>query len=164
VSTAAGSTDSSTPARGADVRLFPPAVFGAAFALGALLERRRPAPVPGRRAARALGTALLAGGAGLAASGAGTFRRNRTTVIPYRHVSTFVTTGPYRFTRNPMYTGLTLCQAGGALVLGSLWPLATLPVAVLTIRRLVIDREERYLTGRFGEEYEAYCRNVPRWL
>jgi protein-S-isoprenylcysteine O-methyltransferase Ste14 len=153
-----------TPARGADVRLFPPAIFGATFAAGALLERRRSARLPGGGAARIAGAALLVGGASLAASGAATFRRHQTTVIPHRHVSTFVTTGPYRFTRNPMYTGLTLGHAGGALILGSLWPLATLPVAVLTVRRLVIDREERYLTERFGEAYETYCRNVPRWL
>jgi protein-S-isoprenylcysteine O-methyltransferase Ste14 len=164
VSDAADSTATATAGRGADVRVIPPGLFAGAFAVGALIDRLAPAPIPRRRATRAAGTALLAGGASLAASGAGTFRHRGTTVIPNRPVSTLITTGPYRFTRNPMYTGLTLCHAGGALVLGSLWPLATLPIAVLAVRRLVIDREERYLAERFGVDYENYRRTVPRWL
>jgi protein-S-isoprenylcysteine O-methyltransferase Ste14 len=159
-----GSTSTTGPGRGADVRVVPPALFGAAFAIGALVDRWHPAHLPRRRAARAAGIGLLAAGASLAAWGAGTFRRHRTTVIPHRPVSTFVTTGPYRFTRNPMYTGLSLSHAGGALALGTVWPLTTLPAAVVAVRRLVIDREERYLTERFGEEYETYCRKVPRWF
>ena len=160
----AEATDPTPPERGADVRVVPPFLFSAAFALGALADRWHHVGVPGGRRARPVGIGLFAAGAGLAASGAATFRRHRTTVIPYRPVSTFVTAGPYRFTRNPMYTGLSLCHAGGALVLGSVWPLATLVAAVAAVRRLVIDREERYLTGRFGEEYETYRRTVRRWL
>jgi protein-S-isoprenylcysteine O-methyltransferase Ste14 len=164
VTVTAEATDPTPPERGADVRVVPPAVFAAAFAVAALADRWHHIGVPGGRRARPLGVGLMAAGAGLAASGAATFRRHRTTVIPHRPVSTFVTAGPYRFTRNPMYTGLSLCHAGGALVLGSAWPLATLPAAVVGVRRLVIDREERYLTERFGEEYEAYRRTVRRWL
>jgi protein-S-isoprenylcysteine O-methyltransferase Ste14 len=164
VTLTAGATDPTPPERGADVRVVPPALFAAAFVLGALADRWHHVSVPGGRRARPLGVGLMAAGAGLAGSGAATFRRHRTTVIPHRPVATFVTTGPYRFTRNPMYTGLSLCQAGGALVLGSAWPLATLLVAVIGVRRLVIDREEQYLAARFGPEYEAYRLTVRRWL
>jgi protein-S-isoprenylcysteine O-methyltransferase Ste14 len=164
VTITAGAADPAPPESGADVRVLPPAVFAAAFALGALADRWRHVGVPGGRRARPVGIGLMAAGAGLAASGAATFRRHRTTVIPHRPVSTFVTAGPYRFSRNPMYTGLSLCHAGGALVIGSVWPLATLPITVAAVRRLVIDREERYLAERFGEEYETYRRTVRRWL
>jgi protein-S-isoprenylcysteine O-methyltransferase Ste14 len=164
VTITAEATEPTPPERGADVRVLPPAVFAASFALGALADRWHHVGVPGGRRSRAIGIGLMAAGAGLAASGAATFRRHRTTVIPHRPVSTFVTAGPYRFTRNPMYTGLSICHAGGALVLGSAWPLATLVAAVVGVRRLVIDREERYLAERFGPEYEAYRRTVRRWL
>jgi protein-S-isoprenylcysteine O-methyltransferase Ste14 len=164
VTLTAEATDPVPPERGADVRVVPPVVFAAAFAIGALADRWHHVGVPGGRRARPVGVGLMAAGAGLAASGAATFRRHRTTVIPHRPVSTFVTAGPYRLTRNPMYTGLSLCHAGGALVLGSAWPLATLLAAVVGVRRLVIDREERYLAERFGEAYETYRRSVRRWL
>jgi protein-S-isoprenylcysteine O-methyltransferase Ste14 len=164
VTVTAEATDPTPPERGADVRVVPPFLFAAAFALGALADHWCHVGVPGGRRARPVGITLMAAGAGLAASGAATFRRHRTTVIPHRPVSTFVTAGPYRFTRNPMYTGLSLCHAGGALVLGSAWPLATLPAAVIGVRRLVIDREEQYLAHRFGPEYEAYRLTVRRWL
>jgi protein-S-isoprenylcysteine O-methyltransferase Ste14 len=54
--------------------------------------------------------------------------------------------------------------AGASLVLGSWWPLILLPAAVLGVRRLVIDPEERYLTQRFGSIYDEYRKRVPRWL
>jgi protein-S-isoprenylcysteine O-methyltransferase Ste14 len=158
--------DTGTPAasHGADVRVVPPALFAASFAAGALLDRWRHLPAPTGRGSRAAAIGLIGAGAGLAAWGALTFRRHHTTVIPHKPVSAFVRSGPYRFTRNPMYTGMSLAHTGGALVLGTLWPLATLPGTLIALRRLVIDREERYLADRFGAEYEAYCRNVRRWL
>ena len=63
-----------------------------------------------------------------------------------------------------MYVGMTIAYIGAALLLNSVWPLLLLPVAVLTIDRYVIPREERYLRGKFGDEYAAYVRRVRRWL
>ena len=70
--------------------------------------------------------------------------------------------GPYRFTRNPMYLGLVFILAGLVLLANALWPLILLPVVI--VRRAVIDREERYLTAKFGEEYLRYLARVRRWL
>ena len=72
--------------------------------------------------------------------------------------------GPYRFTRNPMYLGLVFITAGLALLANALWPLILLPVVIVILRRAVIDREERYLTAKFGEEYLQYKARVRRWL
>jgi len=63
-----------------------------------------------------------------------------------------------------MYTGLAVAVAGASLVLGSWWPLILLPGALLAVRRLVIDPEERYLTQRFGSTYDEYWKRVQRWL
>ena len=103
---------------------------------------------------------------GLAVMGWGlfTFRRARTAIIPFHGASSLVTTGPYRFTRNPMYTGLTVAYVGGALLIDSAWPLILLPVVLIVLFITVIAREERYLSDAFPGEYAAYCARVRRWL
>ncbi|MDP9241515.1 MAG: isoprenylcysteine carboxylmethyltransferase family protein, partial [Actinomycetota bacterium] len=87
-----------------------------------------------------------------------------TTIVPHRPVARLLTGGPYGLTRNPMYTGLAMAYLGGALLAGTWLPLVFLPLALLCVRRLVIDPEERYLRGRFGADYAAYQARVRRWL
>ncbi|MEP6990822.1 MAG: isoprenylcysteine carboxylmethyltransferase family protein [bacterium] len=108
---------------------------------------------------------LLVGiGVGLALWGITTFKRARTAIIPHRGASHLVIVGPYRFTRNPMYTGMTIAYLGATGLIGSAWPLLLLPIVIATILVRVIRREERYLADAFGAEYAAYCREVRRWL
>jgi len=75
-----------------------------------------------------------------------------------------VTTGLYRYTRNPMYLGLLVILIGAGLLSGSLLAVAVLPgfVAYLTIFQ--IRPEERRLSALFGNEYERYRQEVRRWL
>jgi protein-S-isoprenylcysteine O-methyltransferase Ste14 len=75
-----------------------------------------------------------------------------------------VTSGPYRFSRNPMYVGLSALYLGLALLFNVAWPLALFPVVVMALFRLVIRREERYLAEAFGETYALYAQRVRRWL
>jgi protein-S-isoprenylcysteine O-methyltransferase Ste14 len=145
----------------------PPILFLSGFLLGWLLDRywhALPLSRFGGPAGEPIGLALLAIGSALVVSGMLTFRRARTSIIPSHGASRLVTNGPYRFTRNPMYTGLTLAYAGGAAVIGSLWPLLVLPVVIIALVRLVISREEAYLSSAFGAEYSAYRARVRRWL
>ena len=75
-----------------------------------------------------------------------------------------VTSGVYRFTRNPMYLGLVAFPVGLGIVAGS-WPVLVSAVPMfLYFDRYVIPREEAYLTRTFGADYAAYCRRVRRWL
>jgi protein-S-isoprenylcysteine O-methyltransferase Ste14 len=74
-----------------------------------------------------------------------------------------VRTGPYRFSRNPIYLAFTLLQLGIAIWVNSLWILATL-MASVALMHIVIAREERYLERKFGAEYVAYKSSVRRWL
>jgi protein-S-isoprenylcysteine O-methyltransferase Ste14 len=90
--------------------------------------------------------------------------RHRTTIVPHHPVAALITTGAYRWSRNPMYTGLAIAYLGGALLVGSWWPAALWPLAVLAVARLVIRPEERYLTERFGQTYADYRAQVRRWL
>lgn len=100
----------------------------------------------------------------MALAGVAEVVRHRTTIVPHHVVSTLVTTGVYRLSRNPMYTGLAILYVGGALLVGSWWPVVTLPVALLAVRRFVIDPEERYLASHFAPTYAVYRARVRRWL
>ena len=150
---------------GAAVRVpAPPLLFAAPLAATLVLQKWLPLPLPGRPVTKTVGAVLTIAGLVLSGSGAATFRRNRTTVVPHHPVSKLVTEGPYRISRNPMYTGLTAAYVGAALWVGTWWPLTIAPLPVLATRRWVIAPEEEYLKRKFGAEYERYQSEVRRWL
>jgi protein-S-isoprenylcysteine O-methyltransferase Ste14 len=103
---------------------------------------------------------------GIAVSGFVAFRRARTTVNPMKvgSASSLVTSGIYRFTRNPMYLGLLLMLLAWALYLYNPVTLLYLAVFVAYIDRLQIIPEERALTLLFGTDYLAYKGRVRRWF
>ena len=142
----------------------PPVIYVLAFAVGLALHAVTDDHIGGRPATAWLGAILIAAGLVLAGSAVAMFVRAHTTVIPHRQVSQVVTTGPFRISRNPMYTAFALITVGAALAIGTWWPLATLIPALLVIRFGVIGPEERYLAATFGEDYAAYSRRVGRWL
>jgi protein-S-isoprenylcysteine O-methyltransferase Ste14 len=150
-----------------NVRFPPPTLYLAGFLIGFYLHRAIGGDevAPGLRAAVAgAGIAAIAAGVGIIAWAVATFRRARTTLLPMRPSAAMVAGGPYRFTRNPMYVGLAAIYAGATLAAGFLWPLACLPAVLVAVRWLVIEREERYLERRFGEEYRDFRARVRRWL
>lgn len=93
-----------------------------------------------------------------------TFRRADTGIYPNQPATSIVARGPYRFSRNPMYVGLTVLNLGIALVANSMWMIAALPIVLWMLTVLVIRREEAYLSSAFGESYAEYRRSVRRWL
>ena len=161
-------TSGDAAARGPGVPLPPPFVYVATFLVGLALERwvwrMRLASDELRPALVLAGWAAVAGGVAFAGWGLLTFFRARTAVIPNRPASRLVTSGPYRFSRNPMYIGLSALYLGLALVFDLGWPMVLFPLAVAGLYLLVIRREERYLARAFGDEYAAYARRVRRWL
>jgi protein-S-isoprenylcysteine O-methyltransferase Ste14 len=110
------------------------------------------------------GAVLLLAGFGLNAWGLYTFASARTGILPMRPATRIVDWGPYAFSRNPMYTGMSIMYLGGALVLNWGWAIILLPVAMLAIYLLVMKREERYLMSAFPDEYGDYKKRVRRWL
>jgi protein-S-isoprenylcysteine O-methyltransferase Ste14 len=146
------------------IYLPPPLYYVAAFALGMLINRAIVLPVGGRPATTAAGGIILALGVALTVSGIAGVIRHRTTIVPHRPVAALVTSGAYRISRNPMYTGLAIVYTGGALLAGNWWPLLLLPLVLLAILQLVIKPEEAYLTERFGTSYRQYQARVRRWL
>jgi protein-S-isoprenylcysteine O-methyltransferase Ste14 len=75
-----------------------------------------------------------------------------------------VRTGPYRFSRNPIYLSFFGVQLGIALWISSIWMVATLIPAAVVVSCVVVPREERYLESRFGQQYSSYRDSVRRWL
>lgn len=146
------------------VRLPPPALYALAVLAGYLLHRRWPLPVGDGLGIQALAWLLLGAWLGLTVSSIGTFRRSRTSIVPVRPATALVMSGPYRFTRNPMYVGLAMLTVAIALFMNSWWPIVLLVPVLLTIRQSVIAPEERYLERRFGLEYVAYKQRVRRWI
>ena len=94
------------------------------------------------------------------------FSREKTTMNPTKPAasSSLVITGPFRFTRNPMYLSLLLYLLAWAVYLSNFVAVLFLPVFVLYINQFQIKPEERVLFSLFGPEYAAYKERVRRWL
>ena len=142
----------------------PPLYFLASFGVGWLLHLATDDHIGGRPATIWIGIALLVAGISLDVWATMTFRRARTTFIPWGQVSTIVTSGPFRFSRNPMYVGMTLSCIGGALLIDSWWPILMAGFALALVRIVVVGPEEEYLSREFPSEYENYRGRVRRWL
>ncbi len=122
-------------------------------------------PLLGWRPWRWLGVACLAlGGAILGESLVRFARRGLGTPAPWAPPERLVVTGLYRFVRNPMYVGVVALVIGQGLLLGSEAVLVWAACAAAGFHLFVVLYEERALRKRFGAEYEAYCREVRRWL
>jgi protein-S-isoprenylcysteine O-methyltransferase Ste14 len=142
----------------------PPLVFVAGLIVGFALEALLPGvDLPGL-VEWGLGGLLVVAGLGLLLIFNASFSRKGTAVEPWKPTTAIVTTGPYRFTRNPAYLGMALTYVGIAVMSSALWVLVPLPFVLAVIDRGVIAREERYLERKFGEEYLGYKRRVRRWV
>ncbi len=161
-------TPSENKLSGPGVKFPPPLYFVGGLFVGWLLDTRLHAlPITTSVSPviiRGAGYLLVLIGVGVAAWGMITFARARTAIVPVRPASTLVENGPYRFTRNPMYTGMTIAYIGGILILNSFWTLILLPITLILLYKFVVQREERYLAAEFGQAYDNYRKRVKRWL
>ncbi|HEX5214566.1 MAG TPA: isoprenylcysteine carboxylmethyltransferase family protein [Vicinamibacterales bacterium] len=154
-------------ATGPGVPFPPPLLFIAGFLFGWWLDTRLEFLIHGTGAGPiqvGLGFVLVGAGFLLMLWGITTFVSARTAVMPMSPARAIVITGPYCFTRNPMYVGLTIAYVGIALLVNMAWPLVTLPAVLIALRLFVIAREERHLRHAFPDAYAAYCARVRRWL
>jgi protein-S-isoprenylcysteine O-methyltransferase Ste14 len=146
----------------------PPILLLVALLLGFALDHLLPLPVEIPRGSelfhRAIPAAFLLTGLAFAVAGIRNFSRADTPVPTYEPTRALVTTGIYGWTRNPIYVGLLLIQAGIGLATRSPWLLALLLPLAITIRYGVVAREEAYLERRFGTAYQDYKARVRRWL
>lgn len=151
---------------GANVRFPPPLIYIGLLAVGFTVGRLLHLPNLGLepRMRESAGGILVLAGVLVSFAGAGLFLRSRTAIIPFKPATHLVTSGVYRWTRNPMYLGMALIYSGLAFLLNSLAALVLLLVVIAIMQRQVIAREEAYLERAFGNEYLAYKSRVRPWI
>lgn len=143
----------------------PPIAWALALAAGLTVDWLYPLPfVPASIPRVWIGGAVFAAGFALAVWAIVTFRKADTRVETTEPTTAIAVGGPYRFTRNPIYSGMLLGQTGFAIGFDSLWILAMLVPFYLVLRYGVIAREEVYLERKFGDVYLDYKSRVRRWL
>jgi len=151
----------------AGVRFPPPLLFVGALVVGWAAGRligQPGVPLHNWGLVRDLGWIAIVAGFAIMLSANGLFRKAGTDVKPWKAATTLVTDGVYRWTRNPMYLGMSLAYLGFAIVLDSLLALILFVPVFVIVTREVIEREEAYLTARFGDAYRDYRANVRRWV
>lgn len=142
----------------------PPVVALMFIVIAYVLGRLFPLPLPTPVMVRYLGLFLTFLGFLLGIGAFLEFRRARTTVDPHGSAKQVVTSGIYRFTRNPIYLGFLLMVIGLPLNSGFYWGIVMVPFYILLMNRLVIEHEEAYLEKKFGKAYTSYKAHVRRWL
>ncbi len=143
---------------------FPPLVYVPFLAMGIVLDFLFPLPLLPNRVQYLVGFAVFAVSGLIMPFVLLEFRKARTNFDPRKPTTAIITTGPYRFSRNPSYLVLTLLCVGIGIAADSIWILGLLIPAIIVMHYGVIVREEQYLENKFGEEYLRYRRSVRRWL
>jgi protein-S-isoprenylcysteine O-methyltransferase Ste14 len=147
------------------LRVPPPLLFLATLVIGWLLQWLFPISVlPPGIVLLAAGVVVLALGILLLFWAVSMMRRAGTSPNPTQPTTAIVTTGPFRYTRNPIYLGFTLICVGIAIAANDVWVLLPLLVVLAIMTRVVIPSEERYLEQKFGSAYTDYTARVRRWL
>jgi protein-S-isoprenylcysteine O-methyltransferase Ste14 len=147
-----------------NVLVLPPLLYGVALAIGFLVQWIAPRQIVPSNARYWLGGVLLAAGVFLALWGRRVMERAGTNVNPTLPSTALVATGPFRFSRNPLYVALTLMYVGLALLANALWVLLLIVPVLVLMHYGVVRREERYLEAKFGDRYREYRSRVRRYL
>jgi protein-S-isoprenylcysteine O-methyltransferase Ste14 len=142
-----------------------PIVYVVALMLALSLHRLRPLHIEsGRVLLEVLGMLIAASGVALAVWAYTKLVRSRTGLFPTSPATHLVTTGPYRFTRNPIYLGYTLAMMGTGLLVTNYWMAIIAGLTAIVTHAWIIRSEERHLLARFGFEFEYYCRRTRAWI
>ena len=142
----------------------PPIVALMFIVIAYFLGRFAPLPFSAPVILRYIGLAITFVGFLLGMAALIEFRKARTTLDPHGSAKQVVTSGIYRFTRNPIYLGFLLMVIGLPLNSGLYWGFVLAPFYVFMMNRLIIQHEEAYLEKKFGKTYTSYTSRVRRWL
>ena len=143
---------------------FPPLILAVHVTAGGVAYWLWPIPLLPSIAARTIGVILAVAAGAQAFWAARKMKRAGTNVRPSLPTTAIVATGPYRYSRNPMYLSLCLLYLGLSLLINGVLPVLFLVPLALTLHFGVIRREERSLPAKFGETYLAYQCRVRRWI
>ena len=141
----------------------PPVIYLCAVIVGLILHFVWPVAIFSAKTTW-MGVTLVGLSLTLGFWGRNQFKKADTSIRPDQSTTAIIRTGPYGFSRNPLYLSIAILQAGIGVWANSLWILIMLVPALVVISRWVIAREERYLERKFGEEYLNYKASVRRWV
>jgi len=142
----------------------PPLIYLGGLILGLLLHYEKPLEFIPDSLSLLLSVILIAVSVVLVTTSIKFFAKAHTNVDVRKPTTSIVASGPYSFSRNPIYLALTFLYLGVTIWINDLWLLGMLIPVMLTIRYGVIKREEAYLEKKFGETYTQYKKSVRRWL
>ncbi len=143
--------------------VYPPVLFGLVL-MTIILQRVFHVPSPLPRSTRISGIPLMIMGLLLGGSAIKAQAEAGTPVDPHLPTTALVKSGPYRFTRNPIYLSFSFMLTGLAIVLNTFWSLPFVAGMLAILDRGMVKPEEDYLERKFGENYNVYRRKVRRWL
>jgi protein-S-isoprenylcysteine O-methyltransferase Ste14 len=146
---------------------WPPIIYLSAVILGLIVDVNYPLPwVEGPIAftLQILGAGLAIGALIMDVVTVKTFHAHQTTILPHKGASNLITTGPFAWSRNPIYLGNTLLVLGAGLYFGKWWLVILAPLAAFVTQKLAIEREEKHLAQKFGTEWTSYAAKVRRWI
>ncbi len=147
-----------------NVIALPPLIYLGFVLLGLLLGYIWPAPIGWGPVRLAAAGGLLVVGLVIGAATVRQFRLAGTNLEVYKPAAVLITTGPFRFSRNPIYMSLSLIMTSVGLLANNFWILLMLVPTLIVTHFGVITREEQYLEAKFGGEYLRYRSTVRRWF
>ena len=159
-------TEAGSSERGAKVRFPPPLVYVIWTLVGVGMQYGVvPLRVPtGRTISAIAGLLMVAAGFAVAVSARRHFTRTGQSPAPWTPSPELILQGPYTFTRNPMYLGLTIVQIGVGVGFNNLWISLLALLSLATTHVVAVLPEERYLSEKFGDSYRTYLTRVRRYL
>ncbi len=143
----------------------PPLIFAALLTIGLLLQWTFPLNfITSWIPSKLIGSILFILSGLIAVPSFILMIRNKTGIVTHKQTTALVTNGLFKFSRNPLYMSQLVGFSGIAVYFNSLWVLILLPVLYILLYLGVVLREERYLEGKFGDDYMDYKKNVRRWI
>ena len=142
-------------------------IFGTSLVLGLVLDYFWPArfgALSGSMVRHLIGAPMLIGGSLIIVFAKRELMRWEQPSEPLTPTTRIVREGIFRYSRNPMYTGLSLCFAGLSFAIDKPWLLILLFPTLVAVQRVLILPEEKYLEEKFGDEFLQYKRSVRRWF
>ena len=152
------------PADHADIPVLPPLIPAAFILIGLALQRLWPQGFLSGDSGNWFGWLLLLASLSFGGAAAWEMKSAQTHIHVHKPTTLIVGSGPFAYSRNPIYLGMTLVVVAVACISNSLWVLLLSAPTALALQKLAIEPEERYLEGKFGRDYLEYKARVRRWL
>lgn len=148
----------------AGVIIFPPLLYLINLTAGIAISYFFPYKFLSSNFATPTGIVIAIAGVALLIGAARTFVKNKNPVNPSGSTQLIISAGIYKYTRNPMYLGVTLFYTGISMLLNAWFSFVLLIPVLIVVQKGIIEREEKYLTRKFGNEYLNYKSKVRRWI